>query len=103
MFFEPGIATKLGCEDLETVTSEELALEASLNTLWLLLLNILTYGYNCEKLSERICCSSGPERNREVDESEENDGRSFSAFLGSYLLSMHRKICENFLGFLSCC
>ncbi|KAL0761528.1 hypothetical protein Bca101_077678 [Brassica carinata] len=56
------IATKLGCEDLETVTSEELALEAS------------------------------PERNREVDESEENDGRSFSAFLDAARIGWRRNI-----------
>lgn len=69
----------------------------------IIILIILIYGYYCEIFFERMCCFLGFERNREVDESKENDGRSFLVFLGLYLLFMYCKICEFFLGFLLCC
>lgn len=82
LFLETGIATKLGCDDLETVTSEDIVLEVSfepcdffcfLSSFLLMITNVESFWNNC---------SSGPERNPEVDQSEENDGRSFSTFLG---------------------
>jgi len=76
---ETEIATKLEFEDLETVTFEDIALEVKS---WSL------FGYHFDlwlkmlKVNEQ--CSSDSERNREVDKSEENDGRSFSTFLGRF-------------------
>lgn len=53
LFFEPDIATKLECEDLEAVTSEDIALEVSLK-LYDSFFFILTYSYKCEKFLNNV-------------------------------------------------
>lgn len=63
LFLETGIATKLECEDLETVTSEDIALEVSFMIFFSFF--ILPYDYKCEKFLKQ--CSSGLERNGEAD------------------------------------
>lgn len=55
LFLETGIATKLGCDDLETVTSEDIVLEVSFKPLWFFVLSFHFYLWlQMWKVSETI-------------------------------------------------